>query len=588
MISKIKHYINQIRKGRLKEIGSLLVWIYQYARQHMGYIVLYTLLGLSGTVVSLISSLVSKDLVDIITGQDGGKLLTTFCSMIGVTLGSNIIGQISGYLSSKISTKIDNRIKAEVFDDILITDWESLTRYHSGELLVRWSGDVSVISSGILNIIPNFIIYTFRFFSALFMVLYHDASFAIFAVVSIPISIYASRTSLKKMQKSSMHSMNIGSRMSAFNQEAFANIQTVKAFDMISLCSKKLRMFQQQYMDVRLKYQRTTSINSFIMTLVSMVVTYSSYGWGIYKVWNGDITYGTMTMFLALSSTLSASVDNLISFVPSTIMLTNAAKRLMGIVNLPKEDYRQKEQVAQFFSRNMDVGVGLSVRDAAYAYATGTEVFEHASFDAHPHEVIALVGPSGEGKTTMLRMLLSIIRPKQGAAYICAGNKTPENGAECMDLTASTRQLFAYVPQGNTMFSGTIADNMRNVKEDATVEALKIACAWEFVERLPQGIHSEIKERGGGFSEGQAQRLSIARAILKRAPILLLDESTSALDMATERRVLQNIMQDKYPRTTIVTTHRPTVLNICNRVYSIGDRKCVLLSKEEIEKMING
>ena len=592
MISKIKHYINRIRKGRLKEIGSLLVWIYQYARQHMGYIVLYTLLGLSGTVVSLISSLVSKDLVDIITGQDGGKLLTTFCSMIGVTLGSNIIGQISGYLSSKISTKIDNRIKAEVFDDILITDWESLTRYHSGELLVRWSGDVSVISSGILNIIPNFIIYTFRFFSALFMVLYHDASFAIFAVVSIPISIYASRTSLKKMQKSSMHSMNIGSRMSAFNQEAFANIQTVKAFDMISLCSKKLRMFQQQYMDVRLKYQRTTSINSFIMTLVSMVVTYSSYGWGIYKVWNGDITYGTMTMFLALSSTLSASVDNLISFVPSTIMLTNAAKRLMGIVNLPKEDYRQKEQVAQFFSRNMDVGVGLSVRDAAYAYATGTEVFEHASFDAHPHEVIALVGPSGEGKTTMLRMLLSIIRPKQGAAYICAGNKTPENGAECMDLTASTRQLFAYVPQGNTMFSGTIADNMRNVKEDATdeeiVEALKIACAWEFVERLPQGIHSEIKERGGGFSEGQAQRLSIARAILKRAPILLLDESTSALDMATERRVLQNIMQDKYPRTTIVTTHRPTVLNICNRVYSIGDRKCVLLSKEEIEKMING
>jgi len=592
MISKIKHYINQIRKGRLKEIGSLLVWIYQYARQHMGYIVLYTLLGLSGTVVSLISSLVSKDLVDIITGQDGGKLLTTFCSMIGVTLGSNIIGQISGYLSSKISTKIDNRIKAEVFDDILITDWESLTRYHSGELLVRWSGDVSVISSGILNIIPNFIIYTFRFFSALFMVLYHDASFAIFAVVSIPISIYASRTSLKKMQKNSMHSMNIGSRMSAFNQEAFANIQTVKAFDMISLCSKKLRMFQQQYMDVRLKYQRTTSINSFIMTLVSMVVTYSSYGWGIYKVWNGDITYGTMTMFLALSSTLSASVDNLISFVPSTIMLTNAAKRLMGIVNLPKEDYRQKEQVAQFFSRNMDVGVGLSVRDAAYAYATGTEVFEHASFDAHPHEVIALVGPSGEGKTTMLRMLLSIIRPKQGAAYICAGNKTPENGAECMDLTASTRQLFAYVPQGNTMFSGTIADNMRNVKEDATdeeiVEALKIACAWEFVERLPQGIHSEIKERGGGFSEGQAQRLSIARAILKRAPILLLDESTSALDMATERRVLQNIMQDKYPRTTIVTTHRPTVLNICNRVYSIGDRKCVLLSKEEIEKMING
>ena len=592
MISKLKHYINQIRKGRLKEIASLLAWIYQYAKQHMPYIALYTFLGLSGTVVSLISSLVSKDLVDIITGQDSGELLVTFFTMIGVTLGSNLIGQISGYLSSKISIKIDNKIKSEIFDDILITDWEALTRYHSGDLLVRWSGDVSAISSGILNIIPNFIIYTFRFISALVMVLYHDASFAVFALISIPISIFASRTTLKKMQQNGMHSMNIGTRMSAFNQEAFTNIQTVKAFDMISMCSKKLRILQQQYMDVRLKYQRTTSINTFILTLVSMAVTYSSYGWGIYKVWNGDITYGTMTMFLTLSTTLSASVDNLISFVPSTIMLTNSAKRLMGIVNLPKEDYRQKDQVAQFFAENKEIGVGLSVRDAAYSYANGTEVFEHASFDAHPHEVIALVGPSGEGKTTMLRMLLSIIRPKQGAAYICAGNKTPENGADSMELTAAARQLFAYVPQGNTMFSGTIADNMRNVKEDATdeeiIEALQLACAWEFVEKLPQGIHSEIKERGGGFSEGQAQRLSIARAILKRAPILLLDESTSALDMVTERRVLQNIMQDKYPRTTIVTTHRPTVLNICNRVYSIGGKQCVLLDIEEIEKMIRG
>ena len=593
MISKIKHYINQIRKGRLKEIASLLAWIYQYAKQHMRYIALYTMLGMSGTVISLISSLVSKDLVDIITGQNSGELLVTFFTMIGVTLGGNIIGQISGYLSSKISIKIDNKIKAEIFDDILITDWESLTRYHSGDLLVRWSGDVSAISSGILNIVPNFIIYSFRFISALIMVLYHDASFAVFALISIPISIYASRTTMKKMQQNSMHSMNIGTRMSSFNQEAFANIQTVKAFDMISLCSKRLRMLQEQYMDVRLKYQRTTSINSFILTLVSMAVTYSSYGWGIYKVWNGDITYGTMTMFLTLSTTLSASVDNLISFVPSTIMLTNSAKRLMGIVNLPKEDYRQKDQVAQFFEQNKEVGVGVSVRDAAYAYATGTEdVFEHASFDAHPHEVIALVGPSGEGKTTMLRMLLSIIRPKQGEAYICAGNSTPETGEGCMDLTASARQLFAYVPQGNTMFSGTIADNMRNVKEDATdeeiIEALQLACAWDFVEKLPKGIHSEIKERGGGFSEGQAQRLSIARALLKRAPILLLDESTSALDMVTERRVLQNIMQDKYPRTTIVTTHRPTVLNICNRVYSIGGKQCVLLDKEEIEKMIRG
>lgn len=591
-MSKILHYVKQIKRGRLKEKLAQLIWIYQYARKHIHYIAFYTLLGLSGTIISLVSGLVSRDLVDIITGHNAGALLSTFATMIGITLGSNIIGQISGYLSTKISIKIDNQIKAQIFDDILITDWESLTKYHSGELLMRWNGDASTISGGILTTIPNFIIYIFRFFSALIMVLYHDASFAVFALVSIPVSIYTSRTTIKRMQQGNMNSLAIGTKMSAFNQETFSNIQTVKAFDMLPQYSKRLRVLQQQYTDVRLKYQRTTILNTFILTLVSMAVSYSSYGWGIYKVWNGDISYGTMTMFLQLTTTLSASVDNIISFIPSTIHLTNSAKRLMGLINLPKEDHKHKEEVAQFFKDHKDIGVGLSIRDVAYTYATGTEVFEHASFDAHPHEVIALVGPSGEGKTTMLRVLLSIIRPKEGAGYICAGASTPESGGPCMDLTASARQLFAYVPQGNTMFSGTIADNMRNVKEDATdeeiIEALKMACAWDFVEKLPQGIDSEIKERGGGFSEGQAQRLSIARAILRRSPILLLDEATSALDMATERRVLQNIMADSYPRTTIVTTHRPSVLNICERVYSIGGKRCVLLNEKEIDELING
>ena len=157
-------------------------------------------------------------------------------------------------------------------------------------------------------------------------------------------------------------------------------------------------------------------------------------------------------------------------------------------------------------------------------------------------------------------------------------------------MSPSTRKLFSYVPQGNTMFSGTIAENLRNVKPDATdeeiIEALKLACAWVFVEKLPDRIESEVKERGGGFSEVQAQRLSIARALLRKSPILLLDEATSALDVATERKVLKNIMQDTYPRTCIVTTHRPTVLNICSRVYAIRDKQCEVLDEEAITRMM--
>ncbi len=253
---------------------------------------------------------------------------------------------------------------------------------------------------------------------------------------------------------------------------------------------------------------------------------------------------------------------------------------------MPREDYSQDEEVQQFWERNKEQGISLKMNEVSYAYKTGTEVFDGATIEVNPKEIVALVGPSGEGKTTMLRLILSLMQTKDGLAYL-----TGQTGAEDnrVSLTPSTRKLFSYVPQGNTMFSGTIAENMRNVKPDATdeeiVEALKTACAWEFVEKLPDGINSAVKERGGGFSEGQAQRLSIARALLRQSPILLLDEATSALDVATERKVLRNIMQDEHPRTCIVTTHRLTVLSACTRVYAIRDKKCVVLTEEEIDEI---
>lgn len=575
-----------LKQGTLRKMWAQSKWILQYGRRYWKAMVLYTLLGIAGSGVSLISSLISKDLVDIITGHQTGKLLATFAAMIGFSLANILVSQASGYASTFINLKVDSKIKNDIFAKMLVTDWESLTAYHTGDLVTRWSSDASNISSGILNWIPNLIIYTFRFVSALAVVLYYDPTFALFALLGIPFSALLSRPLLRRMRNNNQKSAAMNAKMYGFNQEAFSNIQTIKAFDLIRFYTDRLKSLQTEYIRMRLDFQKMSILTSVLMSIIGFIVSYSCYGWGIYRVWSNAISYGTMTMFLSLSGTLTSSVNSLTSLIPTAISLTISAGRLMDIVEMPQEDYSQDSAVEKFGKQHRQEGIGLIMKDLDYTYRTGTNVFSGASMEAYPHEIVALVGPSGEGKTTMLRLILSLLKPQKGSFHICAGH----NEKEQLAMSPSTRKLFSYVPQGNTMFSGTIAENLRNVKPDATdeeiVEALKLACAWEFVEKLPDRIESEVKERGGGFSEGQAQRLSIARALLRKSPILLLDEATSALDVATERKVLKNIMQDTYPRTCIVTTHRPTVLNICSRVYAIRDKQCEVLDEEAITRMM--
>ena len=218
-----------------------------------------------------------------------------------------------------------------------------------------------------------------------------------------------------------------------------------------------------------------------------------------------------------------------------------------------------------------------------FSYVEDKRVITSSFFRASPGEIVALVGPSGEGKTTMIRLILGLIRPDSGTAFLRSSDGTR------VEMNADCRALFSYVPQGNTILSGTVAENLRLVREDATdeelIDALKTACAWDFVSKLPQGLDSPVGERGRGLSEGQGQRIAIARAILRDAPVLLLDEATSALDVATERQVLRNIVQQHPNKTCIVTTHRPTVLNLCQRVYRVVDTRVTELSEEESSRL---
>ncbi len=587
MIAKLQFYLKRIQDGRLKEMWTQTLWLYSYVRKYWFSIVLYTLIGLGGTGISLITSLLSRDLVDIVTGHKSNELLKTFIMYISFTLANVILSKILDYIATIISLKIDNAIKADIFEKMLLTRLEPLMSYHTGDLLTRWSSDASVIADGVLNWLPDLLIAIVRFLSALGIVLYYDPLFALLAIAGMPVSLLMSKTLLSRMQSRNLESAALNAKMMGFHQESFSNIQTIKAFDLIPLYVKKLHEYQKEYLQLQKKYQKLGILSSVFLSFVGLIVSYSCYGLGIYRVWSGTISYGTMTLFLSLSGTLTGTLNTLVGMVPSAINITTSSGRLMDIIKMPREDHSAAPKIDAFYQKNKQDGLSISLQDIQYAYAHGDTVFEHTGLVIEPDQIIALIGPSGEGKTTMLRILLALLEPQSGSLSI----QNAKDASVFVDYSPAIRRLFSYVPQGNAMFSGTIAQNMRNVKPDATDEeiitCLKTACAWDFVHKLPDGIYSTIGERGRGFSEGQVQRLSIARALLKKAPFLLLDEATSALDTVTEHRLLQNIMQKRAAGSCIVTTHRPTVLTICDKVYAIREKHCELLSSEDVEKILS-
>ena len=361
MKTKVQLLWKRIKDGTAKKMLSQTGWIYQYARRYWKMMILYTVLGITGTMLSLVSSMISKDLVDIITGHEAGKLVQTFAAMIGFSVMNILVTQATNYASTYINMKVDAEIKNDIFAKMLVTDWESLTTYHTGDLVTRWSSDASNISSGILNWIPNLIIYTVKFISALAVVLYYDPTFAVFALLGIPFSAVMSRPLIRRMKKNNERSAAMNAKLYGFNQEAFSNIQTIKAFDLITFYIERLKNLQKEYIGMRLDFQKMSMLTSILMAMVGFIVSYSCYGWGIYRVWSGVISYGTMTMFLSLSGTLTTSVNSLASLIPTAISLTISAGRLMDIVEMPQEDYSQDNLVKTFEKEHKQQGLGIKL-----------------------------------------------------------------------------------------------------------------------------------------------------------------------------------------------------------------------------------
>ena len=572
--------ISRWKNGTFSEIIDDWKWIFGYSARYKGAIAFYIFLGVFSTSLGLVSSVASKYLIDIITGYQTSKLMIMLVIMVGSSLFSLLFDSVIGRISTKLSIDINNDIQADIFDKIVDADWMAINGYSNGDILNRFNGDIGTVSGNAISWLPTIIIAIYKFIATFVVILHYDVVMAVISFLSAPFMLLISRFVIKKQREYSKKVREMSSQLMTFEVETFYNFDTIKSFGVAPYYSKKMRWWQQKYKDISLRYNMFSIKTNIFLSVLGMLVQFLAFGYCLFRLWTHDITYGTMTLFLQQRSNLSGAFNNVISIIPSFLNSSVSAHRIRELVELPKEVHIPESNE---LDRYADQGFTVQMEDVNFSYVEGNRVITDSSFQASPGEIIALVGPSGEGKTTMIRLILGLIRPEQGKVVIRT------SGGMEIKMNAETRHLFAYVPQGNTILSGTIAENMRIVKEDASdeeiIEALKIACAWEFVEKMPDTINAKIGERGRGFSEGQAQRIAIARAILRDAPILLLDEATSALDVATERKVLRNIIQQNPTKVCIVTTHRPSVLNMCQRVYRVMETQVKELSEEESSRM---
>ena len=573
----LSKYFTEHYDGTFTEFLQDWKWIFSFSKRYKGIIVFYTLLGLFSSSLSLVSSYISKEIINIITEKQTDKLWMLVAVLVGSTVFSLVFSSIMSRVNTKISIYVNNDIQGEIFEKIMDAQWKELGQYSNGDLLQRFNGDVSAISGNAISWIPNIIINIFTFIVTFVVLFRMNIIMAVLALASAPFLLIMSRFIMRKMKEYKKKVLEMNSQMMAFEVDTFYNYDSIKSFGAIPHYNRELRRWQRRWKDYNLDYNAFEIKTNIWLTLVSTLVSGAAFGYCVYLLWNGQILYGDMTFFLQQRSSLSSLFSGLVSTFPAMLTSAISAHRVHELVSLPKEAH--SEESIKSLPALKEEQLTIRLKDASFAYTDNKNVYEHAEFVARPNEIVAVLGESGGGKTTLFRLLLGLIYPDEGAVELtdsCGNN---------YNMNADLRQLVSYVPQGNSSILGTIAENLRVVKGKATdeeiIESLKKAYAWDFVEKL--GINSPLGDRGKGISEGQAQRIAIARAILRDAPILMLDEATSALDETTENLVLDSILANCPGKTVIIATHRPSVLSRCDRIYRIENKKIVKIGGKEEE-----
>lgn len=548
-------------------IRSILRWLWRSSADNRLQAVLNTIIGLLETVVSLASVWAMKNAIDIASQQvglqeqpDGGipqslrnDLLWAIAIMAGLILSTFALRVASVWVRSILGIKAQNRMQQRMLSRILHSQYQGRDALHSGDVLNRLEQDVATVVNFVAETLPDMLSVFTLFLGAFCYLFLLDYRLALAIVVLFPLFLLLSRLYVGRMRQLNRDVRESDSMVQSILQDSVQNRVLVKALESEDSLVDRL---DDEHRILRKKVVKKTYFSVFSNVVVSMGFASGylvAFGWSAFRLAAGTLTYGGMTAFLQLVNRIQGPARNLARMVPKFVSVFTAAERLMMFEDIPMEE----EKVPQL----LEGRCGVEFRDVSFAYADepDKEIFSHFSFNFRPGTCTAIMGRTGAGKTTLIRMILALLSPVSGNVYIY-------NKVERKEASPSTRCNIIYVPQGNTLLSGTIRDNLLLGNVDATeaemYEALRMACA-DFVDALPDGIDTVVTENGGGLSEGQAQRLCIARALLRKSSLMILDEATSALDEGTERQLLKNLFENR-SRTVIFITHRPAVLKYCD------------------------
>ena len=555
----------------MKETLKKLKWIFSQGKPAYLPLIISLIIGSITSAVGVYNTMISKYLIDAATSGQVNIVIKWLTVMVAIIIFNLVFSTINSLLSTYTNNKIYNELQKKFFSHVTYSEYMANSKYHSVGLLTRITSDTSTINGFICGTFPSMIYSSITLIISFFTLLSINPFIAVFTVLVFPMLLIMNKllgTRIKKFYKD-IQDQSI--KYNSFVQESIQNLMIVKTFCAEKRTISNLTKLQSEKFKLLFKQTLFSSLVGIAFSIGSSGLYFIVFAWGALNLVSGAITFGTMTALLQLFNKVRSPLSSLAGCYSPIITTLAACERLMELEEMALEEGNGYLNIDNYNYPSIEFN------NVTFGYKEDSPVLKNVSCTINPGETIALVGPSGQGKTTMIKLLLSLLSPNEGSLYISTDNISEK-------ITKDHRNLISYIPQGNTLFSGTIKENITYGNIDATYEEIKKACinacAFDFINELDDKFDTVLGEKGFGLSEGQAQRISIARSFLRTRPILILDEATSALDAKTEISVLKSIKNLEHKPTCIIITHRPGALAICDRILRLEDGNLIEESKD--------